>query len=340
MAGVGVILQDVGIAFCSALQTTCLLNVREQQVLRVISRFWARRVRSAQDRCGEQRRRVLASDLCGLLWRSTDRAHWYNPTPECYHVEFLMRSFLRYAQTGARGSSPSEVTIAGSVGTALLMNELGMPRAWVPGDLDMFVTDSCELDRIQRAFRIGVLEKLGWSYRLTDSDTYGPGIDKTRTDEEEIVSMTADDKEVIARLRCTLPPAQATGRKHRSRFVRAVMIRPIIPPRYDPPSEVVYLVRNINVTLLEFDPASSDDVSFSEFVRLGFDMAQCAVSVEVTEDLRFQCVCSDVTMQAVREQRIVLQREETLRSSAPGSIRRVLERVRKYRARGFEIAAQ
>ena len=338
MAGVCVTLQEVGIAFCSALQTTCLLNVREQQELRCISSFWKRRVRSAQDRCVEQRRRVLASDLRVLLWRYTNRAHCYNPTPECCHVEFLMRSFLRYAQTGVRGSSPSDVTIAGSVGTALLMNELGMPRAWVPSDLDMFVRDSSELDRIQTAFRIGVMEKLGWLCRTTDSDTYGPGFDLIRADEEEIVFMKAADKEVVDSLRRTLPLAQAIGWKSRSRFVRAVMIRPMIPARYQSVSEILDLVKNINVTLLDFDPAPRDGVSFEELVRVGFDMAQCAVSVQVTEDLRFQCFCSDETRQAVREQQIVLQRAETLRSSAPGSICRVLQRVRKYRARGFEIA--
>ena len=59
---------------------------------------------------------------------------------------------------------------------------------------------------------------------------------------------------------------------------------------------------------------------------------------QVTEDLRCQCFCSDESREAVREQRIVLQRAEALRSSAPGSIRRVLQRVRKYRERGFEIA--
>ena len=338
MAGVVVTLQDVGIALCSAIQMTCLLNVREQQELRGISRFWKRRMRSAQDRCMEQRRRVLAGDLCVLLWRYTNRAHCYNPTPECCYVEFLMRSFLRYAQNGVRGRSPSEVTIAGSVGTALLMNELGKPRAWFPSDLDLFVRDRSELDRIQNAFRIGVMEKLGWLYRMTDSDAYGPGWDLERADEEEVVSMTDDDKEVVDSLRRTLPLAQAIGGKTRSRFVRAIMIRPIIPSRYESVSEILYLVRNINVTLLEFDPAPSDAVSFSELVRHGFDMAQCAVSVQVTEDLRFQCFCSDESREAVREQRIVLQRAEALRSSAPGSIRRVLQRVRKYRERGFEIA--
>ena len=103
---------------------------------------------------------------------------------------------------------------------------------------------------------------------------------------------------------------------------------------------MVYLLRSLNVTVLEFDPELDEAASFSELVRLGFDMAQCAVSVEVTEDLKFQCVCSDVTMQAVREQRIVLQREATLCSTVPWSIRRVLQRVRKYQERGFEIAVQ
>ena len=341
MAGGGFLLEDVAVAFCSVLQTTCLLSVKNQEGLRTISRIWTRRLRSAQDGCVEQRRRVFGSNLCVLLWRYTDRVLRYSPTPFSYHVEFLVRSFLRYAQSGARGPSPSEVTIAGSVGTALLMNDLGMPRAWVPTDLDMFVRDRCELDRIQSAFRIGVLESLGWSCEETDSHTYVPDFGThARADESEIIPITADEKEVCACLRRTLPRAQAPCPEFDSRFVRAVMIRPNIPRRYDSMPEVVYLVRSLNVTLLEFDHAPSEAVPFSELVRFGFDMAQCAVSVQVTEDLKFQCFCSDVTMQAVREQRIVLQREATLRSTAPGSIRRVLQRVRKYRERGFEIDAQ
>ena len=340
MAGGGFFLEDVGIAFCSVLQRTCLLSVIHQECLRTISRFWARRVRSAQDGCGELRRRVLRSDLSVVLWRYTNRLLHYRPTPVCYHVEFLFRSFLRYAQTGSRGLSSSGVTIAGSVGTALLMNDLGMPRAWVPTDLDMFVRDSGELDRIQNAFRIGVLESLGWSCEERDTNTYGSGFDLARADESEIFPMNAYQKEVCARLRRTLPRAQAPRAKFGSRFVRAVKILPHIPRKYDSIPEVVYLLRSLNVTVLEFDSELDEAASFSELVRLGFDMAQCAVSVEVTEDLKFQCVCSDVTMQAVREQRIVLQREETLRSTAPGSIRRVLQRVRKYRGRGFDLAAQ
>ena len=336
MVGVGVTLQDVGIVFCSALQTNCVLSVKEQQKLRGISRHWKWRVRTAQDRCVEQRQRVSEGDLRVLLWRYTNRPQCYNPTPESCHVEFLMRSFLRYAQTGCRGSSPSEVTIAGSVGTALLMNELGMPRAWFPSDLDIFVRDSVELDRIQSAFRIGVMEKLGWLYRMTDSESYGPAFDLTRADEEEVFDMTDEDKAVVDSLRRTLPLAQAIGRKTCNRFVRAVMIRPIPPDDLVP--EILYLVRNTNITVLQCESAPNDSVSFSELVRLGFDMAQCAVSVQVTEDLRFQCFCSDESREAVRKQRIVLQRAETLRSSAPGSVRRVLHRALKYSERGFSIA--
>ena len=339
MAGGGVILEDFAIAFCSVLQRTCLLSVMNQECLRTTSKLWALIMRSAKEGCGELIWRVLRNDLSVLLWRYTNRLLHYRPRPACYHVEFLFRSFLRYAQSGARGIHSSEVTIAGSVGTALLMNDLGMPRAWVPTDLDVFVRDSGELDRIQKAFRTGVLESLGWSYEERDSNTYGPGFDLARADESEIFIMNAYQKEVCARLRRTMPRAQAPFPKFGSRFVRAVQILPHIPRKHDSMPEVVYLVRAVNVTLLEFDPATDEAVSFSEMVRLGFDMAQCAVSVEVTEDLKFQCVCSEVTMEAVREQRIVLQREETLRSTAPGSIRRLLQRVRKYRGRGFELAA-
>ena len=341
MAGGGFILEDVAVAFCSVLQTTCLLSVKNQQGLRAISRIWSWRVRSVQDGCAEQRRRVLGSDLCVLLWRYTDRVLRYSPTPFCYHVELLVRSFLRYAQSGVQGHAPSEVTIAGSVGTALLMNDLGMPRAWVPTDIDMFVRDRCELDRIQSAFRIGVLESLGWSCEETECHTYVPDFGThSRADESENIVITADDKEGCACLRRTLPLVQAPCPSVHSRFVRAVMIRPNIPRRYESMPELIYLVRPLNVTVLEFDDAPSEAVPFAELVRLGFDMAQCAVSVYVTEDLKFQCYCSDLTMQAVREQRIVLQRESALCSTVPGSIRRVLQRVRKYREYGFEIAAQ
>ena len=341
MAGGCRIPEDVGVAFCSRLQMTCLLSVTKQEGLRSISRFWAGTVRSAQQGCAEQRRRASGSDLCSLLWRYTDRVLRYSPTPFSYHVEFLVRSFLRYAQSGSRGPALSEVTIAGSVGTALLMNDLGMPRAWVPSDLDMFVRDSCELERIQSAFRIGVLDSLGWSCRETDSNAYGPAFGtRAWADERENPAITVDEKEVCARLRRTCPRVQAPCPDIGSRFVRAVRIRPNIPRRYDSTPEVLYLVRSLNVTHLEFDHAPSEAVPFSELVRLGFDMAQCAVSVQVTEDLKFQCICSDVTMQAVREQRIVLQREATLCSTVPWSIRRVLQRVRKYKERGFELAVQ
>ena len=341
MAGGGRIPEEVGVAFCSRLQMTCLLSVTKQEGLRSISRFWAGRVRSAQQGCAEQRRLVSRSNFSILLWRYTDRVLRYSPTPFSYHVEFLVRSFLRYAQNGSRGPVPSEVTIAGSVGTALLMNDLGMPRSWVPSDLDMFVRDSSELDRILSAFRNGVLDSLGWSCRVTETDAYGPAFGTDAWENEnKMLSISADEKEVCARLLRSCPCAQAPSSDMYSSFVRSVRIRPNIPRRYDSSPEVVYLVRSLNVTLLKCDHASSQAVPFSELVRLGFDMAQCAVSVQVTEDLKFQCFCSDVTMQAVREQRIVLQREATLCSTVPWSIRRVLQRVRKYKERGFEIAVQ
>ena len=121
MAGRCLTVGDVAVAFCSVLQSTCLLSVTTQERLRTVSRSWSRRLRPAEDGCAEQRRRVLGSDLCVLLWRYTDGVLLYSPTPFCYHVEFLVRSFLRYAQTGYRGPVRAEVTSSGSAGTALLM---------------------------------------------------------------------------------------------------------------------------------------------------------------------------------------------------------------------------
>ena len=93
MAGGGFFLEDVGIAFCSVLQRTCLLSVIHQECLRTISRFWARRVRSAQDGCGELRRRVLRSDLSVVLWRYTNRLLHYRPTA-CRIVRTSYKTFL------------------------------------------------------------------------------------------------------------------------------------------------------------------------------------------------------------------------------------------------------
>ncbi|CAK0869071.1 unnamed protein product, partial [Prorocentrum cordatum] len=79
-----------------------------------------------------------------------------SPSKAMYHSDMLVRGFLRHLLHGK-----IQVVLAGSAGTAILLNKLDAQREWAPNDIDFFVAEEKHIDYVAMAYISGVLSPLG-----------------------------------------------------------------------------------------------------------------------------------------------------------------------------------
>ncbi|CAK0852499.1 unnamed protein product [Prorocentrum cordatum] len=296
---------------------------------------------------------LRSGDLCGMTWMPTcDRALRRLLAPATskamYHADMLVRGFLRHVM-----GSEARVVLAGSAGTAILMNKLGVQRDWFPNDIDIFVAEEKHADFIADAYDTGVLRPLRCRLRKQTHLFY----DSESSDGDEGAWCAAEMNAAMA-VDAALPPlppeleaAQAAAaaeafkelrglvlprhaNRHRSgyRVLTSVVVRPRLPD--DCPPDLVRLIRPINIVLVRVPGRASQAVDFPGLVRDGFDLVPCAVSVRVGDDFSFRCSCTSGTLAAV-ERRMLFFNPEAVACRKLEEIKRMVHRVRKYVVRGF-----
>ena len=240
-----------------------------------------------------------------------------------YRADWLMRSFLRYVLGGTR-----QVVLAGSVGTAILQNKLGIRRDWRPTDIDFFVTGVHSVSRIIDAYVEGVLKPLGckrWEQR-TQLFYYE---DRGGTEH----GIPAGTTEAHEELRGLIRRSSSVGHAPSYEVLQTVLLEFGLPEGSS--TTLCNLIRPLNIVHVRVPGSGTPDLASR--VRSGFDLVPCAISVEIDDDFSFRCTCDVRTLAAARLS-LVFFNVDHVRRRNRDDIPRLLDRVQKYQRRGFMFA--
>ena len=325
------------------ISATVLPHMRENRMIDLKTEWRMHRVCAAFRLAREHARSAYDQYMARLRSGTLRHATWLPTGRESltgishghllYYADMLIRCFLRHVLR-----ERDQVVLAGSAGTAILLNKIGTPRSWSPNDVDFFVTDEKYLEQIGRAYVAGVLNPLGVDSEARVRDWYDDSDDEDSDafDATGVPDYIRHDG-VLAdgydELRGIVRGPSNGGGPASYDALRVAVIVPRLPDGF--PNDLRALIRPINVIHVRVPGAApGSPVDLPARVRGGFDLVPSAVSVGVDDDLEFRCTCNLRTFAAVH-QAVLFFNPEAVSRRKYKDIPRMLFRVRKYTSRGF-----
>ena len=279
---------------------------------------------------------IRSRDLPRLTWMPTSDASLASLPlgMDLYRADMLLRGFLRYVLQW-----PNQVVLAGSAGTAMLLNKLGVPRDWRPHDIDIFVTAERRVHHVEDAYVAGVLKPLGckhWEQATQlfkhDNEDHPREVAAPEVFVRELRGAAA---EAFEELRELIEEGPADGRNASYEVLQTVNLLPQLPEN-GLRAVLSTFVRPLNIVLIRAPVSPGKAMDLASCVRGGFDLVPCAVTVTMEEDLRFRCTCDVRTLAAARLSLLFFNAEHFRRRSRD-DVPKLIERVRKYAGRGFKF---
>ena len=323
-----------------------LLDVKTQWMMQCVSKSFSLGMVKSRSMWAAYVDNISRRHLPALTWiRTTDAGlEDFVPAVYVYHADMLMRSFM----FNVLRSEVSPV-LAGSVGTALLMNKICAVRSWIPRDVDFFVASEFQMEQIANAYIENVLNPLACEFQKDVfpfyADPGNEGGNDSDSEEEFEISNAArgeflswDEMLNIASaytvLRSLVRGSNCEMNGAGYRAVAGAVVQPLWPDGAS--RELRSLILPLNVTFVKLSGGCQrfQPQSFPLRVRRGFDLLPCAVSVKLRSDLSFLCSYSQSTLEGLRNSALEINVEEVSRRRSR-DLKRIVRRILKYLRRGF-----
>ena len=273
---------------------------------------------------------------------STQLAPW--AIYECYSESRLRRLFLRQCVLLQTGGNLQSVVIAGSFVVHTYQCSIGAKLAWKPNYIDIFVAQQDHLRTIQHLYFTTYVKALGKKLVCRENNYYtheeNPDMkevkderpfdrDRLPTDIEEFLLRTKFrfPTTIAEGLRCIPANLPSTQKKQAYTVQKTLVLRAV--PRCNISVNVIYIEFSYNDT-------QKKHKSLAHAICSNFDMAQCAISLEVNDAFQytFNAHVND-TKELLKTKKMRLMPAAFM--SPFMQPRRELQRIAKYLERSFTI---
>ena len=329
----------LSLEFWSLSCESMFIDVKTQWIMQCVSKSFSLAMVKARSMWNAYVANISHRRLPALSWiRTTDAGLAdFVPSVYVYHADMLMRSFMFNVLR-----SKDFPVLAGSVGTALLMNKIGAVRSWIPNDVDFFAASQFQMERITNAYIEDVLNPLACDFHkdVLSFDAETENEEVTLTTESRSLSTLTSLNDIFSSWGVIYQSFSIEKTRERNgRGYRAVAAAVVVPLWPDGTSnELRSLILPLSVTFVQpleghrrFQPHS-----FAQRVRCGFDLMPCAVSVKMRRDLSFLCSCSPSTLAGLRNSALEINAEEVIRRRSR-DLKKTVHRILKYLRRGFSL---